>query len=118
MSGEFKASAITNFASGAAAGVAQVVVGFPFDTIKGMQAFQRKWTSVSTALYLRLMEHYMSVTPVNMQVGNSVGGVARVAPVGPIQCLRDIVAKEVCRITHFTASVACIHIVSFPKCSR
>lgn len=36
MSGEAKASAITNFASGAAAGVAQIVVGFPFDTIKGM----------------------------------------------------------------------------------
>lgn len=38
---------------------------------------------------------HVHVPPVNMQVGNSVGGVARAAPVGPIQCLRDIVAKEV-----------------------
>lgn len=56
---------LTNFVSGAAAGAAQIVVGYPFDTIK-----------------------------VKMQVGTSVAGSAGRVPATPMDCFRTTVSQE------------------------
>lgn len=86
-----KINFIHNFVSGAAAGAGQIVVGYPFDTVKGVI----KVFDIYFFYHIRNFSTVDLLFLVKMQVGSTVAGSTVKAPTGPWDCLKSILRQEV-----------------------